>query len=452
MIAAIPSVTFAGLTVSPGDANDPQFGAVVVEGIAIRYGRTSPFEQPAPGSATVSFVVSEGKADFLVQPAGKSLQVIIPTGAGNRTVFRGTVDTARVRFWKVRKSDGKKLFRFECTVVDPLAPISEMTQFQGVSRPAETATDRLIAIENQILASYPGLINGLGGGSAYPYLLWAGEQSGSLLDQLAAIYTTVGEVLWYDAGTNRLEAAGHVRYLDVTGGPLEMVAVNGKYACTAAGNPGRSLRSKDHRVEALDDAKVDKESAIRGVQARGKLLDSNYNKEVDWNVFVDTAGGVSTLQVDSKAYAVGPPNSDVGIRATANLWASVANDNAGLQHPPIRAVFRDGFDNTEAVNFWLAGREQRVAFFIGGSAYSVLKPGKGTFVRTIGGTIAYRRQHGGEMAWEAEMNLAPVVMNYDTPPVTCANVNPNYATKPVRLADLDDTVTCEALGFTGKGI
>jgi hypothetical protein len=130
----------------------------------------------------------------------------------------------------------------------------------------------------------------------------------------------------------------------------------------------------------------------------------------------------------------------------------VANDNAGLQHPPIRAVFRDGFDNTEAVNFWLAGREQRVAFFIGGSAYSVLKPGKGTFVRTIGGTIAYRRQHGGEMAWEAEMNLAPVAMNYDTPPVTCANVNPNYATKPVRLADLDDTVTCEALGFTGKGI
>jgi hypothetical protein len=452
MIAAVPSVTFAGLTVSPGDANDPKFGAVVVEGLAIRYGRSSPFEQPAPGSATVSFVVSEGKEDFLLQPAGKALQVIIPTGAGNRTVFRGTVDTARVRFWKVRKLDGKKLFRFECTVVDPMAQISEMTQFQGLTRPQETATARLVAIENQILSNYPGLINGLGGGSAYPYSLRTEEQSGSLLDQLAAIYTTVGEVLWYDAGTNRLEAAGHRHYRDITGGPLEMVAVNGKYACTAAGNPGRALRSKDHRVEALDDAKADKESAIRGIQVQGKLFDTNTSKEVDWNVFVTAGGGVSTLQVDSKAYTVGPPYSQVGMQATGNLWAEIANDNAGLQHPPIRAVFRDGFDNTDAVNFWLAGREQRLAFFVGGSAYSALKPGKGTFVRTIGGTIAYRRQHGGELAWEAEMNLAPVAMNYDTPPVTCANVNPSYATTPVRLADLDDTVTCEALGFTGKGI
>ncbi len=452
MIPATPFVQFAGLTVSPGDANDAQFGAVVVEGIAIRYGRTNPFEQPSPGSATVSFVVAEGKSDFLGQPIGKSMRVIIPTGAGDRILFRGIVDDARVEFWKVRPSDGKKLYRFECTALDPLATIAEMTQFQGLVRPYETATARLVAIENQILSYYPGVINGLGGGGGYGYPLRSEAQSGSLLEQLSAIYTTVGEALCYEPGTNRLEAAGHRHYLDVTDGPLQMVAINGKYACTVAGNNGRALRSKAHRVEALDAAQTNKSSAIRAIEVNGKLLDGTTNQEQDWTVFVAAGGGVANLQVDSKAYASSPPLNQSGLQATGNLWAAIANDNAGIQHPPIRAVFRDGFDNTEAVNFWLAGNELRLAFFIGGSTYSALKPGKGTFVRPIGGTLAYRRQHGGQMAWEVQMNLAPVAMNYATAPVTCANVNPSYATTPVRLADLDDTTTCEALGFTGKGI
>lgn len=455
MIHPTPSVTFAGITVQSSPAGTTDWGAVVLDDLTVRYGRDSAVAQPAPGSVSIRFIVAEGKLEFTQTPMNRPVTINLTYGATTRVLFRGKVRAARVEFYKRRESDGLRLFYFDCEAVDPLADLASQNQYTR-DRPEESATARLADIASKV----PHLIAGIGGGGGYPQNLAPARMDGSILDNITGVYATTGEAIWYDPQTNRVEASGPVEKSFYTAGPLQFVKNGLKYSVAYAGLLDRVLDLKAMDIQLGDAATVDASGNIGAVRAVGKLLIVNSGSTVwqDWAIYTTVpGGGAETMDVDSQGYAYytngnsGPIQSG-GLGSTGAAWAIAAEGSQGFAHPNIAPVFTNGFASDAAVNFWLSGREQRDVFALVGSVYGGLTPDTAVIVRAIGGSLTYRSPDGKKpQRWEADYNLTRVKTGQGNP-VTPATVNPSAPGTTVRLADIDDTITCEALKFTATGV
>ncbi|GAT87961.1 hypothetical protein CVCC1112_2620 [Paenarthrobacter nicotinovorans] len=444
-------MAFAGVWVHSND-QDPEFGAIVLDDLRIRYGRDSAVSQPGPSSATIRFVVAEGKLDFTKSPMNKTVIVQISYAGTSRTLFRGEVKDSSAEYWKRRKTDGKRLYLFTIEAVDVLAKLATMSQYER-DRPEEMATARLANIYATVQGGYPGVIAGIGGGGGFGPLR-AMTLTGSILDQITAVYTSTGEALWYDPATNRMEASGHVDKSSYTTGPLELAADGTRFTITYGGILSRRLDFRANDVELDGAATVDASGDIGKIRATGKLLIYGSGVWQDWWEWAYLGnGGDETLEVESQGYAAqnGTVLNGGTLKATADAWASVAAASTGFSHPPVRAVFKSGFDSKDAVDYFLAGREQREVFSLVSSVYAGLDPEVPLIVRAIGGILTYRSPGGDRpQRWEAEYTVIRVRVGRGSP-VTCKTVNPNR-TKLVKLSNIDHTVTPANLRFTGTGI
>ncbi len=462
---AVPTLTVAGTAVG---GSDPAAALVAVDQLRLTWGRSSVLETPTP--ATVQLTVRDNaprspfarRADLIGQPVvigWESLDAgYIYTGVS----FRGRITDAAPR---PNRRGGFDVALAASSLEVDLANIRAPA---GTSWPAETFSSRALRIQQLFpTGSFPGGVElpdayalGLRDPAQFdPRSLGAaavdvsGRDALSLLRELFASTSPLPMV--YDPAAQRLAYASRRRFaydttrgLTISARLVSSPAHGGRFV--AASLLGLHL---DSQLTAYDgDLQHSLDSRLTRVEVQWLDETAAYAEKT---TAADTADTAAEPTIGRRTLAVSTIHAQAGGAAQlAGFYVDVVNREARTPRfgPVGFSSAREPFADVAHVGFLLAGHERFDTLCLGRSWLTRLR--ERPLVGILGGTVVYA---GGQ--WTVELIPAPTIIDpypYAWGPVTvAAAAKPppvtTPPTPPVRLADVDRSVTFGDMAFIDMG-
>jgi hypothetical protein len=474
----VPVLAIAGVDVASGPGPDgAPAGALVVDGLSIRWGRSEVVDQPTPATGSVTLFDPSRTWALATDRLGLPVTLrwsggggVPASGFGSTVFFRGRIADVQVAPKTVIYPDGTVVAGALVTL--PLTSILQDLANRKVieSWPVEPMGTRRSRLATLMAATIPGLVY-----LSRPY--WATPDVGpvpaarqvSLLEHVVTAYNSSGaDRMTYWPPDNYLLHLPRRFYPELRG--VAGLWWEDAGAGTSRAGQGVYVRSYGLlRAEAqavglpmfLDGAGIGYERGEgfqRGMSGRITRTEVTHPSSAD--AYNDRTVTKAVPGLDESAVGVRTASLDAIV--AWNLWADliaedladfVRREGTAWRLKPIRwrTKLTGGFENNDQLNTFLYGGETSANVFIQRSWL----PGYG--IRPVfgimGQVISYR--NGG---WELECDLAPVVTSLPQHAITWEEIDDGTPGHEVQWWDEDhpqgmhESLTYEDLGYASTGL